>query len=39
MIDDFCVEFVVRLAKDVVKEVKRRLQTKNPKVQLLSLTV
>ncbi|KMT06604.1 hypothetical protein BVRB_7g157720 [Beta vulgaris subsp. vulgaris] len=27
------------LAKDVVKEVKRRLQTKNPKVQLLSLTL
>ncbi|CAO2823967.1 unnamed protein product [Amaranthus hypochondriacus] len=27
------------LAKDVVKEVKRRLQHKNPKVQLLSLTL
>lgn len=27
------------LAKDVVKEVKRRLQHKNPKVQLLTLTL
>lgn len=36
---DVFVCWIDRLAKDVVKEVKRRLQNKNPKVQLLTLTV
>lgn len=35
----FCSVSLHRLAKDVVKAVKKRLQHRKPKVQLLALTV